>query len=148
MGGFDCGLVVIPGQPKHAWTCPCRTGYWDGVRKEFVTGASVRQGKALPRADYIAHLRQCSQCRAQAEKDNPQALSADSFDKGTSSGDRARSITPRPLERKSSLSEEATRGQKVFFLPSEDIDPGIIEEYITIYLGADASVKPCTRVRF
>lgn len=114
MGGFNCNHCISPDQPPGTWTCPCGLGYWDGRKKEFITGGRVRRGEAQTRADYDAHLLQCPSCRAQAEQDGLSPL-------------------PGPAPR--------DRAQTQYFLPGEGIDPEVITKYIDTYLGADASVS-------
>ncbi len=67
---YSCGVLIDPSQPIERWTCPCGLGYWNQAKKEFITGDRVRTGEAPKREDYETHLRQCSECCAQAESDN------------------------------------------------------------------------------
>lgn len=74
---LNCNICISPSQPPNTWTCPCGLGYWDGRKKELITGDRVRSGEAQTRADYYAHLLQCSRCRAQAEQDGLAPLPGD-----------------------------------------------------------------------
>jgi hypothetical protein len=129
MGGYNCGLKVVRGQPKWAWTCPCGLGYWDGIKEEFINGDRVRRGEALTRADYEAHLRECSRCHAQARKDSLTLVY--SKEKGRETQPRT-SVQP---------STRISATQHQYFLPMEGIHPEVIQSVTEKYLGPEASVK-------
>ncbi|ERF71415.1 hypothetical protein EPUS_08684 [Endocarpon pusillum Z07020] len=141
MGGFNCGIKIVPGQPKSAWTCPCGLGYWDAVKSEFITGDRVRRREALNRADYEAHLRECSQCHAQAQQDGLTSVSSQEEGQETQSGARTRPSTKTSDSR---ISHPIPARQRQYFLPMDRIRPEVIQGSIKTYLGADASVKLST----
>ena len=141
MGGFNCGIKIVPGQPKSAWTCPCGLGYWDAVKNEFITGDRVRRREALNRADYEAHLRECSQCHAQAQEDGLALGSSQEEGQGTRSGARPRPATQTSDSR---ISRSIPARQHQYFLPMEGIRPEVIQGTIKNYLGTEASVKLST----
>ena len=131
MGAFNCGLKFEPGQPIWAWTCPCGKGYWDGVNNKFITGAKVRNGEAPSRADYEAHLRTCSKCYAQAQRD-PLTLVPS----------REESRDAKGL--KSSHDRKISSEQRSYFLPMEGINPHILQIHIERLLGHGTSYKFAT----
>ena len=138
MGGFNCGLKAVPNQPKWAWTCPCGRGYWDAIKKEFITGDRVGTGEARTRAEYEAHLRECSQCRAQARQDILISVPGEEEGQGTQSSVRVRSSTRRVV----SLDSEAAPVPRYhYFLPMEDIHPEVMQKAAKRYLGPEASIK-------
>jgi hypothetical protein len=138
MGGFNCKLKVVRGQPKWAWTCPCGLGYWDGIKKESITGDRVRRGEALTRADYEGHLRECSRCHAQARKDSLTLVS--SKDEGRETQPRT-GVRPSARNSASLHSQAVCAAQHQYFLPMEGIHPEVIQSVTEKYLGPGASVK-------
>lgn len=138
MGGYNCGMKIVIGQPKSAWTCPCGLGYWDAARNEFVTGDLVRRGQALNRADYEAHLRECSRCHAQAQEDGLASVSREEESQRTQSGARSRPATQTADSR---IGRSIPASQHQYFLPREGISPEVIQGTIKKYLGTEASVR-------
>lgn len=137
MGGFNCGIKIVPGQPKSAWTCPCGLGYWDALKNEFITGDRVRRGEALSRAEYEAHLQKCSQCHTQAQKDGLALISSEEKGRETQSDTRMRPSS-KTSER---FISQATSATQQYFLPMEGIRPEVMEGNIKKFLGSEASVK-------
>jgi hypothetical protein len=73
-----CNLVLQEGQPSSDWTCPCGRGYFDAVKKEFIKGAQIREGRTPRREQYLDHLQGCAECKFKAEDDGLITL-CDSF---------------------------------------------------------------------
>jgi hypothetical protein len=137
--GGGCGLCYVKGQPKSEWTCPCGRGYWDAVKQEFINGARVGRREARTRADYEAHLRQCPECNAKAQKDDLilPILDRKEWDrKGYGTGSRP-FVEQLPAQNKQS----DPRDLNEYFLPEKDIKLTVIANNIKRYLGPSASVR-------
>jgi len=137
--GGGCGLCYVKGQPKREWTCPCGRGYWDAVKQEFISGDLVGRREAPTRADYEAHLRQCSECNAKAQQDDLILPTLDQGEwdrKGYGMGSRP-FVEQLPARNRQNDPRDLTE----YFLPDKDIKLPVIENNITRYLGPDASVR-------
>jgi hypothetical protein len=58
-GGGPCGAVHKDPQRLDEITCPCGYGYYDKLRHVFVPGSLVKEGQAISREEYEAHVRRC-----------------------------------------------------------------------------------------
>jgi hypothetical protein len=62
-------MCLKEGQPSSDWTCPCGLGYWDDVKKQFITGGQVRERQVRSKSEYLDHLQSCERCKRKAERD-------------------------------------------------------------------------------
>ena len=141
MGGFQCGRIVVKGQPKDAWTCPCGLGYWDGRTQEFITGDRVRRGEVMTKVEYRNHLSECAPCRTQAQKDNLLSERTEmrvERQRGIEMAPETIPPTEPPLYSPRGHAAYADR-RRLFILPSDGIAVDVMGNHAGRLLGSDVS---------